>query len=98
MSYARINQIRRKSLKTGTFDVNFQRFSRQFALKVYDRYLKLDTDHNGLLKKTELMKYSWGLTNVFFDRVYEEFQTFEGEIDYKTFLDFVLAMENKKTP
>jgi serine/threonine-protein phosphatase 2A regulatory subunit B'' len=44
------------------------------------------------------MKYSWGLTNVFFDRVYEEFQTFEGEIDYKTFLDFVLAMENKKTP
>jgi len=30
--------------------------------------------------------------------VYEECQTFEGEMDYKTFLDFVLAMENKKTP
>jgi serine/threonine-protein phosphatase 2A regulatory subunit B'' len=41
------------------------------------------------------MKYSWGLTSIFIDRVFEEFQTFEGEMDYKTFLDFVLAMENK---
>lgn len=44
------------------------------------------------------MKYSWGLTSIFIDRVFEEFQTFEGEMDYKTFLDFVLAMENKKSP
>lgn len=66
-------------------------------MKVYERYLKLDLDHNGLLKKSELQKYSWGLTNVFIDRVFEECQTFDGEMDYKTFLDFVLAMENKKT-
>lgn len=44
------------------------------------------------------MKYSPGLTNIFIDRIFEEYQTFEGEMDYKTFLDFVLAMENKKTP
>ena len=50
------------------------------------------------MKKTELQKYNWGLTNIFIDRVFEECQTFEGEMDYKTFLDFVLAMENKKTP
>lgn len=55
-------------------------------------------DHNGLLSKNELSKYSWGLTDIFIDRVFEEYQTFEGEMDYKTFLDFVLAMENKKTP
>jgi serine/threonine-protein phosphatase 2A regulatory subunit B'' len=67
-------------------------------MKVYEKYLKLDTDHNGLLKKSELSRYSWGLTNIFIDRVFEECQTFEGEMDYKTFLDFVLAIENKKTP
>ena len=51
-----------------------------------------------MLKKAELARYSPGLTQIFIDRIFEEFQTFEGEMDYKTFLDFVLAMENKKTP
>ncbi len=51
-----------------------------------------------MLKKTELARYAPGLTQIFIDRVFEEFQTFEGEMDYKTFLDFVLAMENKKSP
>ena len=73
-------------------------FSVQSSLRVYDQYLKLDTDHNGMLWKEELSKYSPGLTNIFIDRIFEEYQTFEGEMDYKTFLDFVLAMENKKTP
>lgn len=73
-------------------------FSVQSSLRVYDQYLKLDTDHNGMLKKEELIKYSPGLTSIFIDRIFEEYQTFEGEMDYKTFLDFVLAMENKKTP
>jgi Ca2+-binding EF-hand superfamily protein len=73
-------------------------FSIQSSLRVYDQYLKLDTDHNGMLRKEELQKYSPGLTKIFIDRVFEEYQTFEGEMDYKTFLDFVLAMENKKTP
>lgn len=78
-------------------NINF-RFSEQSALRVYEKYIKLDSDHNGLLKKTELAKYSWGFTKVFIDRVFEEYQTFEGEMDYKIFLDFVLAIENKKTP
>ena len=73
-------------------------FSSQNAERVYKAYLKLDLDENGLLKKSELVKYQWGLTDIFIDRIYEEYQTFEGEMDYKTFLDFVLAMENKKTP
>lgn len=51
-----------------------------------------------MLKKSELARYSRGLTNIFIDRIFEEYQTFEGEMDYKTFLDFVLAMENKKSP
>lgn len=73
-------------------------FSIHSAMRVYEKYLKLDIDHNGLLRKSELAKYSWGLTNIFVDRIFEEYQTFEGEMDYKTFLDFVLAMENKKSP
>ena len=51
-----------------------------------------------MLNKAELARFSPGLTSIFIDRVFEELQTFEGEMDYKTFLDFVLAMENKKTP
>ena len=73
-------------------------FSVQSSLRVYDQYLKLDTDKNGMLRKRELAKYSPGLTSIFVDRIFEEYQTFEGEMDYKNFLDFVLAMENKKTP
>ena len=67
-------------------------------MRVYDQYLKLDQDKNGMLKKHELANYSKGLTKIFIDRIFEEYQTFEGEMDYKTFLDFVLAMENKKSP
>jgi serine/threonine-protein phosphatase 2A regulatory subunit B'' len=72
-------------------------FSMQSSLKVYDQYLKLDLDRNGMLRKMELLRYPGGLTSIFVDRVFEEYQTFEGEMDYKTFLDFVLAMENKKS-
>ena len=77
--------------------MNSNWFSVNSTMRVYEKYLKLDLDHNGLLKKNELSKYNWGLTNIVIDRVYEEYQTFENEMDYKTFLDFVLAIENKKT-
>ena len=73
-------------------------FSSQNAERVYKAYLRLDLDENGLLKKSELVKYQWGLTDIFIERIFEEYQTFDGEMDYKTFLDFVLAMENKKSP
>ena len=73
-------------------------FSNQNAQRVYEAYLRLDSDQNGLLTKRELSGFQWGLTDLFIDRIFEEYQTFEGEMDYKTFLDFVLAMENKKSP
>lgn len=37
-------------------------FSTQNAQRVYEAYLKLDYDHNGLLLKSELSRYQWGLT------------------------------------
>ena len=47
-------------------------FSVQSSLRVYDQYLKLDTDKNGMLSTQELSKYSPGLTPIFIDRVFEE--------------------------
>ena len=35
---------------------------------------------------------------VFLERVFQECLTYEGEMDYKTYLDFVLAIENKREP
>jgi len=74
-------------------------FSVHSAFKVYRSYLDLDKDQNGMLSPQELKGFgSGGLTEVFIQRVFEECQTYEGEMDYKTFLDFVLAMENMSMP
>jgi len=34
-----------------------------------------------MLARNELLRYSSGLTDVFIQRVFEEYQTFEGEMD-----------------
>ncbi|XP_022081384.1 serine/threonine-protein phosphatase 2A regulatory subunit B'' subunit gamma-like [Acanthaster planci] len=74
-------------------------FSAPSALRVYGQYLNLDKDHNGMLSKQELARFGTGtLTNVFLDRVFQECLTYDGEMDYKTYLDFVLAMENRREP
>jgi len=42
-------------------------------------------------------RYGTGtLTSVFIERVFQECLTYDGEMDYKTYLDFVLALENRK--
>lgn len=38
------------------------------------------------------------LTSVFLDCLFQECLTFGGEMDYKMYMDFVLAMENKDQP
>ncbi|KAJ3339715.1 Serine/threonine-protein phosphatase 2A regulatory subunit B'' subunit gamma [Gonapodya sp. JEL0774] len=74
-------------------------FSTQSILKVYGQYVALDTDQNGMLSRTEMSRYCNGtMTEAFLDRVFQEFQTYSGEMDFKTFLDFVLTMENVQTP
>ncbi|ESP03036.1 hypothetical protein LOTGIDRAFT_110627 [Lottia gigantea] len=74
-------------------------FSAPSALRVYGQYLNLDKDRNGMLSKSELARYGTGtLTDVFLDRVFQECLTYEGEMDYKAYLDFVLTMENKREP
>ena len=74
-------------------------FTPKSARRVYADYLALDVDHNGMLSRDELRGYGTGtLTSAFLDRVFEECHTYGGEMDYKTYLDFVLAMENKSSP
>ena len=51
-----------------------------------------------MLSKEELIKFGPGLTSIFIDRVFEEYQKYENAIDFKQFIDFVLAMENRKEP
>eukprot|EP01135_Chromosphaera_perkinsii_P011787 Nk52_evm33s2496 gene=Nk52_evmTU33s2496 len=73
-------------------------FSASSVLRVYSQYLNLDKDQNGLLCKEELSNYGRGtLTGAFMNQVFQECHTYDGEMDYKGYLDFVLAMEYRKT-
>uniref|UniRef100_A0A0A9YNA7 Serine/threonine-protein phosphatase 2A regulatory subunit B'' subunit gamma n=1 Tax=Lygus hesperus TaxID=30085 RepID=A0A0A9YNA7_LYGHE len=74
-------------------------FSAPTALRVYGQYLYLDSDHNGMLSKQEFIRFGSGtLTTVFIDRIFQECLTYDDELDYKGYLDIVLAMENKNEP
>lgn len=74
-------------------------FSAPSALRIYGNYLNLDRDHNGMLSKTELAGYGSGtVTKPFLDRVFQTCLTYGGEMDYKTYLDLVLALENRSEP
>ncbi|XP_016960765.1 serine/threonine-protein phosphatase 2A regulatory subunit B'' subunit gamma-like isoform X2 [Drosophila biarmipes] len=72
-------------------------FSMPAIFAVYENYLDLDKDHDGMLSREELSKYGSGsLTSIFLDRAFEMCRTYGGKMDYKSFLDFHFAMENRK--
>lgn len=90
-------ELRDEDLPKDSLEANW--FSATSALRVYGQYLNLDKDHNGMLSKEELAGYGTGtLTSIFIDRVFQECLTYDGEMDYKTYLDFVLALENRQEP
>ncbi|XP_019160390.1 PREDICTED: probable serine/threonine-protein phosphatase 2A regulatory subunit B'' subunit TON2 isoform X1 [Ipomoea nil] len=81
-------------------------FSLTSAQRICDMFLGLDKDMNGTLSKQELREYADGtLTDIFIERVFDE-HVRRGkigggntrEMDFESFLDFVLALENKDTP
>jgi len=81
-----------------------QWFSADSALEIYSMYLNLDQDKNGMLNKEEFKRYNDNsLTQVVVDRLFQEYRLYQSEktgdleMDYKTFLDFVLAMRHKNT-
>ncbi|KAI9363386.1 hypothetical protein DFJ73DRAFT_510557 [Zopfochytrium polystomum] len=74
-------------------------FSSYSTLRIYGQFLNLDVDHNGMLSRKELAKFNNStLTDVYLDRLFQEYQTYNSELDYKGYLDFVLATENFSTP
>ncbi|KAJ0976198.1 hypothetical protein J5N97_018163 [Dioscorea zingiberensis] len=81
-------------------------FSLTSAQRICDMFLALDKDMNGTLSKQELKEYADGtLTEIFIERAFDEHvrrsKTGGGnarEMDFESFLDFVLALENKDTP
>ena len=89
-----------------TFDELRQNwFSLAYAEMLYADYLELDEDQNGMLSAQELSRYrGGGLTRVFIERIFQECQTYrnphtrQSEIDYKSYLDFVLATTYKGNP
>ncbi|KAI9337216.1 hypothetical protein BDR26DRAFT_919767 [Obelidium mucronatum] len=59
------------------------------------QYLSLDTNQNGLISRAEMSKFNSGtMTDVYLDRLFDERQTGKGQLDYRTFVDLVLAIEN----
>ncbi|RVX22363.1 putative serine/threonine-protein phosphatase 2A regulatory subunit B'' subunit TON2 [Vitis vinifera] len=81
-------------------------FSLTSAQRICDMFLALDKDMNGTLSKQELREYADGtLTEIFIERAFDEHvrrgKSGGGnarEMDFESFLDFVLALENKDTP
>ena len=74
-------------------------FSPASAIFVYNAYLTLDSAGTGMLSAKELGAYGSGSWNsVFLDALLSEVATFqEGVLDYKGYLDFVLAAECRHT-
>lgn len=81
-------------------------FSSENAMNVYTNYINLDKDQNGMLSQRELISLNScicginpspiQLTSIAVSRIFEEYITFDPrEMDYKTFLDLILALENK---
>ncbi|XP_071705096.1 probable serine/threonine-protein phosphatase 2A regulatory subunit B'' subunit TON2 [Rutidosis leptorrhynchoides] len=81
-------------------------FSLASAQRICDIFLDLDKDANGTLSKEELQGYADAtLTDIFIERAFDEHvrhgKTVIGlpwEMDFESFLDFVLALENKDSP
>eukprot|EP00037_Helgoeca_nana_P022294 m.227375 g.227375 ORF g.227375 m.227375 type:complete len:473 (+) comp25946_c0_seq1:34-1452(+) len=66
---------------------------------IHDDWTALDVDESGLLDETELAKYGHGgFTKPFITRVFQYCQTYNGEIDYKVYLDIVLATMYPQRP
>lgn len=95
------NEMKEEEGETIQFNSNNQTNNNWFSLtnfwRIYQKYIDLDRDRNGMLSKEELNKFCPGLTMIFIERVFEEYQKYENAIDFKQFIDFVLALENRKT-
>jgi len=74
-------------------------FSINSAMTVYGQYLNLDADGNGMISRQELSNFCSGVySEIFLDRVFEEFPTYNNEMDFQAFLDFHIMVNNLDKP
>lgn len=73
-------------------------FGIESSTNAYSKYIDMDTEGDGLLSPAELLKYPSGfITPYAAERIFQECLTYEGLLDYKGYLDLVLALENKNS-
>jgi len=73
-------------------------FSVQSALRMYRSYVQLDVDGDGLLSSAELGRIdSFMFSPLFVSRLFQEVLTYDGLLDFKGYLDLILACDNVKT-
>jgi Ca2+-binding EF-hand superfamily protein len=71
-------------------------FSLESAQKIYTIYLSMDKDDNGMLSRCEVACIPTAMLNQFVvDRIFTETVTFHGEVDFKGYLDLLLAIEHR---
>lgn len=61
--------------------------------RIYKDFMELDADGNGMLSSQELLQFGSGtLSSSFVERVFAVHEVYDGLMDYRAYLDFVLAM------
>lgn len=76
-----ILELREDDLEPGRAEVNW--FSSINAQKLYDSYVAMDLDENGMLSRSELKRFGETkatFTDAFVNRFFEENNTYDGEI------------------
>uniref|UniRef100_A0A5S6QQ72 Serine/threonine-protein phosphatase 2A regulatory subunit B'' subunit gamma n=1 Tax=Trichuris muris TaxID=70415 RepID=A0A5S6QQ72_TRIMR len=92
-------ELRNNDKDASLAEADVNRFGQYFATQLYGQFMNLDSDSNGMLSVEELMNYGSGtLTKEFVTRVFQESVTNDGEMDFRGFVDFSLAMSNKNDP
>jgi len=66
---------------SSTWRIRFHYITHTYTHKHAATYLNLDEDHNGMLSKKEFKGYGGGtLTNVFVDRIFQEYRMYDREM------------------
>lgn len=83
-------------------------FSNAVTTQLYEKFLRLDMNESGMLTADNMKRYKKGipmvvddglprdvspLSTLFIDRVFEISALYKSEMDYKSFVDFVIAVE-----
>jgi serine/threonine-protein phosphatase 2A regulatory subunit B'' len=73
-------------------------FSYAFFTKIYSQFVKLDLDMDMQLDRRDLAGYNnYSFTETFVNRIFEETPLKKEKIDYRGYLDLMLAVYYKKT-